>query len=165
MVASPSNTPEVANPGMDWKLLSEINLPSQPGADHLAMELVARIIEDLHLPPGRLVQLKQAVAVATSNAAKKRESTTAGLPLSIRILTTRQLMEIQSDDASSTENSSQSSIVSSEENVSKKESLRGWGFFIIDKTLDDPTLNQEGTRHRIELYIYLEGGRNASRKG
>ena len=165
MVTSPSDTSEVTNPGMDWQLLSEINLPSQPGADHLAMELVARIIEDLHLPPGRLDQLKQAVAVATLNAAKKRNISKEGLSLSIRVLTTRQLMDLQAGHASWTESSSQPSKESSEETVTKKESLRGWGFFLIDKTIDDQTLYPEGSLHRIELYIYLEGGRNASRKG
>ena len=165
MVTSPSDTSEVTNPGMEWQLLSEINLPSQPGADHLAMELVARIIEDLHLPPGRLDQLKQAVAVATLSAANKRNLSKAGLSLSIRVLTTRQLMEMQSDHASWSENSSQPANESSEETVTKKESLRGWGFFLVDKTIDDQTLNPEGTLHRIELYIYLEGGKNASRKG
>lgn len=165
MVASLSDTPEAANPNMEWKLLSEINLPSQPGADHLAMELVARIIEDLHLPPGRLEQLKQAVAVATSNASKKRGLSSGGLPLSIRVLTTRRLLEVQSAHVSSTKETFQPFIESSEDSISTKHSLRGWGFFLIDKTIDDLPLGTEGTRHRIELYIYLEGGRNTTRKG
>ena len=98
MIASPSDNPEVINSNIDWQLLSEINLPSQPGADHLAMELVARIIEDLHLPPGRLEQLKQAVAVATLNAAKNRNLSPAGLPLSIRVLTSLQLLQMHSNE-------------------------------------------------------------------
>ena len=160
MNTSNSNLPEDTNNIGEWRLLSEINLPRQRGADKLATELVAHIIEDLHLAAGRLGQLKQAIADATLNAMKQKNLGKAELPVSIRILASPSILEFQDEAQPVRETETPGLDQDLAQRVKQHEYPHGWGFFLIDRTMDPQTIGLEGTRHRIELYIYIEGRRS-----
>lgn len=144
------------NSNNEWRILSEINLPRQPHAEKLAMELVAHIIEDLHLPAGRLEQLKQAIAAATLNAMNQKNLGKAELPVSIRVLASEQIAGQQ--DTPQTEFSGSDSGMGTP--ARNKDTSHGWGFFLIDRTLASQPASSEGTQQRIELFIYMEGRKN-----
>ena len=152
MTHTETNLP-LSHTNNEWRILSEINLPRQPHAEKLAMELVAHIIEDLHLPAGRLEQLKQAIAAATSNAINQKNLGKAELPVSIRVLASSQVIEQQAATVPD-----QSGFNSGREDQARRlDASHGWGFFLIDRTLAMQSANSEGTLQRIELFIYIEG--------
>ncbi len=155
MTHTHTNLP-LANSSNEWRILSEINLPRQPNAEKLAMELVAHIIEDLQLPAGRLEQLKQAIAAATSNAINQKNLGKAELPVSIRILASSQIVELH--EAKLLEITSYDS--GKADQLKNKDVPHGWGFFLIDRTLATQPASSEGAQQRIELFIYMEGRKN-----
>lgn len=157
-----SNQIESANNNGEWRLLSEINLPRQPGADTLAMELVARIIEDLHLPPGRLEQLKRAVAAATGNAIHQMDLTEAELPVSIRVLASPLIQQFQQEYLQDKPKQPGKNDQDMSIREKRQDFPYGWGFFLIDRTLEPQATDIFGPRQRIELFIYVEGGKSTS---
>lgn len=157
-----SNQIESTNNNGEWNLLSEINLPRQPGADKLAMELVARIIEDLHLPPGRLEQLKLAVTAATVNALHQMDLTQAELPISIRVLASPLIQDFQRQYIQGKPNQTENNDRDRSTIENHRDFPYGWGFFLIDRTLEAQAADVFGPRHRIELFIYVEGGKSIS---
>jgi hypothetical protein len=40
--------------------------------------------------------------------------------------------------------------------VSGQQRPRGWGFFLIEKMVDDVQISGDGAHHTIELFLYLE---------
>lgn len=140
----------------EWRLLSEINLPRQVGAEKLAMDLVAHIIEDIHLSGGRLEQLKQAIASATLNAMNLKNLSNPELPISIRILVSQLIQDYPYEPKMDF-----SGNAANENGKKPTDPYQtfpfGWGFFLIDRTLEPQASGLEGTRQRIELFIYVEG--------
>jgi serine/threonine-protein kinase RsbW len=51
-----------------WRVLAELSVPSEPGNERHAAEVVAGAIRDVGLEGQRLERLKTAVAEATMNA-------------------------------------------------------------------------------------------------
>lgn len=151
-----SNHIESTENNGEWRLLSEINLPRQIGAEKLAMDLVAHIIEDIHLSGGRLEQLKQAIASATLNAMNLKNLSNPELPISIRILVSPLIQgfpdELKMDFPINPANEKGNMSFDTHQAFPY-----GWGFFLIDRTLEPQAYGLEGTRQRIELFIYVEG--------
>jgi anti-sigma regulatory factor (Ser/Thr protein kinase) len=76
------------NPGTDADLrrtLAEFSVPSEPGNERQAMELVADVIKDLGLTQQRLERFKTAVAEATLNAMEHGNYYRAELPVLIEV--------------------------------------------------------------------------------
>ncbi len=159
MTSSIPDLPETANSHGEWKVLSEINLPRQRNADKLAVELVSHIIEDLHLPAGRMEQLKQAIAAATSNAMNLKNLGAAELPVSIRVLVAPQIIELHEAEHREMSMEMIGAAADPKDASIYKDFPHGWGFFLIDRTLASQAISSEGARQRIELFIYMEGGR------
>src|SRR5215213_4793362 len=64
-----------------WRVLAEFSVPSEPGNERRAMEVVADVIKDVGLEGQRLERLKTAVAEATLNAMEHGNHYRAELPV------------------------------------------------------------------------------------
>ena len=67
------------------RTLAEFSLPSEPGNERQAMELVASAIKDMGLTQQRLERLKTAVSEATMNAMEHGNDYRAELPVLIEV--------------------------------------------------------------------------------
>jgi anti-sigma regulatory factor (Ser/Thr protein kinase) len=147
----PDLTPEPA-----WQTLAEFSLPSQPGSDRLAWTGVATALQRLNLSPTDLDRLKTAVAEATLNAIEHGNQYQADLPVAVRILASDQAITIHiTDQGGGPIPAPESPDLAAK--VAGQQSRRGWGFFLIQKMVDDVRITSDGGHHTSELFLYLEG--------
>lgn len=140
-----------------WQTLAEFSLPSQPGSDEAAIDQVAAAVQALQLSPLSLARLKTAVAEATLNAIEHGNRSRPDLPVSIRVLVSDKTLLVRVTDQG------RGPIPKPEApdlaaKVAGRQPLRGWGFFLIEKMMDDLRVTGDEAHHTIELFLYLEGG-------
>ena len=142
-------------PDRTWQILAEFNLPGQSGADRLARDYVATAVQPLNLSPADLERLKTAVAEAVLNAIEHGNRYRSELSVSIRLRVSDKVVAVQiTDHGDAPIPDSETPDLTTK--VSEQESFRGWGFFLIERMMDDVQITGEGTHHRIELFLYLE---------
>lgn len=152
-------------PESEWRTLAEFRLPSVEGNERKAVELLADAVERLNIPADRLERLKTAVAEATMNATEHGNRYRPDLPVSIRVMVSGQSMAVQITDygeGGPMERPDQPDI---EAKLSGAQSTRGWGFFLIEKMVDEVKINEDHAHHTILLYLYLEGNNESGAAG
>jgi len=145
---------ETAHPAF-WQTLTEFNLPSQPDIDRLAPDQVAAAINQLNLSPADLERLKTAVARAVLNAVEHGNRYRADVPLSIRLRISINAVAVQIIDPENTPVPNLETPGLSAK-ITQQQSPRSWGFFLIERMVDDVKFDHDNTHHRIELFLYLE---------
>lgn len=131
-----------------WQNLAEINLSGQPGADRLARNYVASAVRPLNLSPADLERLKTAITEAVLKAIEHGHHYRFNLPVSIRLRVSYRALAGQVTDRGNTPDLTAK--------VSVHESSRGWGFFLIERIVDDTQTADEDMHHSIELFLYRE---------
>jgi anti-sigma regulatory factor (Ser/Thr protein kinase) len=140
-----------------WQTLAEFSLPSQPGSDRMAREQITTALRTLNLSPADLERLKTAVAEATLNAIEHGNRFRPDRPVAIRILASVKTVTVSiTDQGHGPIPEPQSPDLAAK--VAGQQSPRGWGFFLIEKMVDDFRISGDETHHTIELFLYLEGG-------
>ena len=123
------------SPDRAWQTLAEFSLTGEPGGESQAVEGVTQAVRDLHLPSAQLERLKAIVADAALNAMQRCNTLhQPGARVSIRVL------------------------VSNANRVSRRWT-RGWGFFLIERAMDDAHAAGGRACYLIEVFLYLEGNR------
>ncbi len=118
-----------------WRTLAEFTLTGEPGSESQAVEGVTQAVHDLHLPSAQLERLKAIVAEAALNAMRRCNALhPAGALVFIRVL------------ASNT-------------NGVSRQWTQGWGFFLIERAMNDARTMGDKACYLIEVYLYLEGNR------
>lgn len=140
----------------NWQTLADFSLPSQPGSDRLAWEQVAAAVRSLKLPATYVERLKTAVAEATLNAIEHGNRNRPDLPVNICVLASDKIIAVQITDQGS-EPIPSSPAPDLVAKVSGRASRRGWGFFLIERMVDDVQVSVDDAHHTIELFLYLEG--------
>ena len=115
----------------NWQTLTEANLPNQPNTPQLAREYVAAAVQPLKLAAADLERLTTAVDAAVQNAVEQGKYHRPNLPVTVRVRV--------SDRA-----------------VAEQERAQGWGFFLIERLVNDSQFTGEERHHGIELFLYLE---------
>jgi hypothetical protein len=139
-----------------WQTLIELDLSGEPGSERLAVERVAQAMHWLNWPAVQLRQLNLALAQAARKAAGCSCRYDTGGTLTIRVLipendpTTR-----ETDLAYSKSTPPPAPQVEAQETTHYPS--RGWGFFMIEKTV--PSSDGRDVRYLIELYLYPEGAK------
>ena len=146
-----------------WQTLSEFSLPSQAGSDRLARDLVALALQSLNLPPSVLERLKTAVAEATLNAIEHGNRYRPDLPVSVRVQLSEKAVTVQViDQGTNPISTSETPDITAK--VSGQEPPRGWGFFLIERMVDDIQISSDSAHHTIELFLYLEDNKTAQKR-
>lgn len=148
MAASPSTQEPV------WQTLAEFALPSQPDSDRQARAQVAEAVRPLSLPAVHLERLKTAVAEATLNAAEHGNRYQSALPVVIRVLVSEKSLPVRVADQGSYPIPPNLAA-----KLAGQQAPRGWGFFLIEKMVDDLHMMGDEAHHTIELFLYFEGGK------
>lgn len=121
--------------GLAWRLLASFWLPNEPGSEHLAAERVETAVRELEWPAINLASIGQAVVRAARSA---QECGPTGSRLVVRLF-------VQTVGVTAVVDTSPA-----------MRSLRGGGFFLVQREEDrsDPLADAEETM--IELYLYQE---------
>jgi serine phosphatase RsbU (regulator of sigma subunit)/anti-sigma regulatory factor (Ser/Thr protein kinase) len=141
-------------------VLADFELPSAPGNERQAMELVERAVADIGLGSARLERLKTAVAEATMNAMEHGNEYRSDRPVSIRVLHSADRLRVQVTDRGDADELAEPEEPDLEAKLEGRQKPRGWGLFLIEKMVDEARVTAEGGRRTVELVLRLEGGRD-----
>ena len=137
--------------------LAEFSVPSEPGNERQAMELVASAIKDLGLTQQRLERFKTAVAEATLNAMEHGNYYRAELPVLIEVSASDTQLSVKITDEGSGPPDFHSETPDLEAKLEGMQSPRGWGLFLIKNMVDDMEVTGDEHHHTVELILHLDG--------
>jgi anti-sigma regulatory factor (Ser/Thr protein kinase) len=144
------------------RTLAEFTVPSEPGNERLAMEMVAEAVRDLDIRGENLERLKTAVAEATMNAMEHGNKYRAEVPVEVVVLVEdRDLMVRITDSGSGPPPSQGGDTPDLEAKLEGMQTPRGWGLFLIKSMVDEMSITGDDGHHTIELLVHLraEGGK------
>ncbi len=141
----------------DWRTLTDFTLPGVSGDEHEAVERVAGAVQALHLSSTRLEGLKTAVAEAVLKAVEQGHPLRTELPVQIRISVSdaqQGVPEGITDQEGEAAPAPQAPNLQAR--LNSEPSPRGWGFFLIEKMMDDLRVARDAAYRRVEVFIYRE---------
>jgi hypothetical protein len=122
--------------------------------------MIADAVQELALPPAHLERLQITVAGAALKAIQRNVSRQSAPLVLIRIFVLRVVLEESAQAVADDELSEQITKSSSPETgQTSAYPVHGWGYFSIERLIDDPKGPDEPPQHAVELYLYHEGGR------
>ncbi len=145
------------------RTLADFSLPSEPGNEREAMEIVAGAVRDLDLPPARLEKLKTAVSEATINAMEHGNKYRPEAPAAIKVVaSTKELSILITNRGGGPIPAPGAEAPDLEARLEGRESPRGWGLFLIRNMVDEMNVTTSEDRHTIELVLRLKGDDDAT---
>jgi serine phosphatase RsbU (regulator of sigma subunit)/anti-sigma regulatory factor (Ser/Thr protein kinase) len=139
-------------------VLADFELPSAPGNERQAMDLVERAVAELGLGTPRLERLKTAVGEATMNAMEHGNEYRPDRPVSIRVLLSGTRLRVRVTDRGGSAELGEPLAPDLEAKLEGRQTPRGWGLFLIEKMVDEARVTSEGGGRTVELVLRLEGG-------
>jgi anti-sigma regulatory factor (Ser/Thr protein kinase) len=140
------------------RTLAEFSVPSEPGNERRAMELVASAIKDMGLTQQRLERFKTAVAEAALNAMEHGNYYRAELPVLIEVSASDTQLSVKITDEGSGPSAFHSETPDLEAKLEGMQTPRGWGLFLIKNMVDDMEVTGDEHHHTVELILHLDGG-------
>jgi anti-sigma regulatory factor (Ser/Thr protein kinase) len=141
---------------MEWQLLAEFSVSSQPGNERQAMQKVAEIVAPFGFSTSQLERLKTAVAETTMNAIEYGNRFQADLPAMIKVLDSADALAVQIIDHGGASPIPEPEIPDLEAKLDGIQKPRGWGIFLIKHMVDDMRVSTDGEHHIVEL-IFKKG--------
>jgi serine/threonine-protein kinase RsbW len=144
------------------RTLTEFSVPSEPGNERRAMEVVADVIKDVGLEGQRLEKLKTAVAEATMNAMEHGNKYKPEVPVKIQVLSSEADLSVRIiDKGGSPVPDLDKEAPDLEAKLEGLQTPRGWGLFLIKNMVDEMHVTSDESHHTIEVVMHLEGGDDA----
>jgi len=132
----------------------ELDLSGEPGNEQLVADQVAEAVRSLDWSAAHLERLKLAVIRAALNTiAHSRVYDSKAAPV-MRVLIPRGSLPEHAADQSRVQ-STQPPAGKRQTQHSSQAPARGWGFFLIEKTVQGPDGRE--VQHFVELFLYPEG--------
>jgi anti-sigma regulatory factor (Ser/Thr protein kinase) len=145
-----------------WRVLAELSVPSEPGNERRATEVVAGAIKDVGLTERRLERLKTAVAETTMNAMEHGNEYRPEVPVKIRVLSSEADLSVRiTDQGGSPVPDPERQAPDLEAKLEGLQTPRGWGLFLIKNMVDEMHVTSDESHHTVELVMHLEGGDDA----
>jgi anti-sigma regulatory factor (Ser/Thr protein kinase) len=145
-----------------WRTLVELDLSGEPGSEQLVAEHVAEAMRSLDWSAAHMERLRLALIRALVNAIERsRVVDSEGAPVIRVLLPEGSLPEHLADQAwveSTPPPSGKAQI-----QQSRQAPIHGWGFFLIERTVQGPGCRE--MQHFIELFLYPEGEKRDSKEG
>jgi anti-sigma regulatory factor (Ser/Thr protein kinase) len=138
------------------RTLAEFSVPSEPGNERRAMEVVADVIKDVGLEGQRLERLKTAVAEATLNAMEHGNHYRAELSVLIEVSASDTQLSVKITDEGSGPPAFHSETPDLEAKLEGMQTPRGWGLFLIKNMVDDMEVTGDEHHHTVELILHLD---------
>jgi len=162
MPYSPAFNPSSRVPdGAGWRTLAKFSLPSEPGNERRAMELVVDAVRELEMAPDRLEKLKTAVAEATMNAMEHGNKYRSELEVVVQVYGAPDAVKVCIIDQGGATPIPEAKDPDLEAKLAGLQSPRGWGLFLIKNMVDEMNTYSDEAHHTMELIIRLnKGGRD-----
>jgi serine/threonine-protein kinase RsbW len=145
-----------------WHVLAELSVPSEPGNERHATEVVAGAIKEVGLAGQRLERLKTAVGEATMNAMEHGNHYRPEVPVKIRVLYSETDLVVRiTDQGRSPVPDPDEEAPDLEAKLEGLQTPRGWGLFLIKKMVDEMNVTSDESHHTIEVVMHLEGDDDA----
>lgn len=144
------------------RTLAELSVPSEPGNERRAMEVVAGAVSGLGLPGPTLERLKTAVAEATMNAMEHGNHYRVEAPVVIEVSASDADLYVKITDEGSGPPAFDSETPDLEAKLEGVQTPRGWGLFLIKSMVDGMNVTGNEHHHTVELILHLderEGGK------
>jgi serine phosphatase RsbU (regulator of sigma subunit)/anti-sigma regulatory factor (Ser/Thr protein kinase) len=141
----------------DARVLAEFEIPSTPGNERRALEIVEGAVKDLGLSESRLERLKTAVGETTMNAIEHGNRNDPVLPVSVQATLEGDDLVVRITDFGGSDAEMNSSSPDLEAKIDGREETRGWGLFLIDSMVDEANVVADGNRRTVELIFHLKG--------
>jgi serine phosphatase RsbU (regulator of sigma subunit)/anti-sigma regulatory factor (Ser/Thr protein kinase) len=132
----------------------ELEVPSAPGNERLAMAWVAEVVGDLLLA-SRLEKLKTAVAEATMNAMEHGNQYDPDKPVKVQLFMEDTNVHVTITDQGGGPPLQSAATPDLAAKLAGEQSPRGWGLFLIQAMVDEMHVQQDNHYHTIELVMYL----------
>ena len=155
--------PQEGRSAESWRTLARFSLPSEPGNERQAMQEVARVVEEIDLPPSQVERLKTAVAEATMNAIEHGNRNRPELEVGIHVLASEEAVTVRISDQGQGQPIRRGPKPDLEAKIAGRQSPRGWGLFLIENLMDRVTVTQEGDGNVFELVLLRQGHVSAQR--
>jgi anti-sigma regulatory factor (Ser/Thr protein kinase) len=140
------------------RTLTEFSVPSEPGNERRAMEVVADVIKDVGLKGQRLERLKTAVAEATMNAMEHGNKYKPEVPVKIQVLSSEADLSVRiTDQGGSPVPDPDKEAPDLEAKLEGLQTPRGWGLFLIKNMVDEMHVTSDDVHHTVELVVRLQG--------
>lgn len=139
-----------------WTTLAEFALPSMPGNERRAMELVSRLVEPLKLAPAQMERLNTAVAEAALNAIEHGNNYRHELPVQIDVAVSKRALRVRVTDQGAGGKHPNADAPDLSAKLAETQSPRGWGLFLIKSMVDAMRVQESHERHTLELVLNLE---------
>jgi len=159
---APDAPPDAGDPfprEADWATLADFSLPSEPGNERRAMELVSQIVQPLGLTPARLDHLKTAVAEATLNAIEHGNQYQRDVPVQVAVRLAGQALAVRVTDRGANVTRPAAPEPDLAAKLAGEQSPRGWGLFLIRSMTDGLRVSESQGRHTIEMLFRLDSAR------
>jgi len=135
--------------------LVEFTVPSAEGNERMALERVSAIVAPLGLDEAKLKRLETAVGEATMNAMEHGNKYSADKPVTLRVLTERDLVRVQITDQGGAPSDREAELPDIELKLAGLQRPRGWGLFLITSMVDEAHETADGDLHTLELVMHL----------
>jgi serine phosphatase RsbU (regulator of sigma subunit)/anti-sigma regulatory factor (Ser/Thr protein kinase) len=139
------------------RVLTEFELPSEPGNERRAFALVTESVQELELPDDQLEKLKTAVAEATMNAIEHGNQNDPRVPVGVRASIENQDLVVRITDAGGSDLLAHPEAPDLEAKLEGRQSARGWGLFLIESMVDEMDVTSDGATRTVELIFHLKG--------
>ena len=153
----------------DDRVLLEIELPSAPGNERVAIGAVEEAVKGLALLPDRLERLKTATAEATMNAIEHGNAGDPAKSVRVSVRTDGRRLVVDVRDSGGDRPLLDLAAMEQPDLEAKLAGLqtpRGWGLFLIRNMVDGMDLRSVPGGHLLEFSLDLEGAREGgSRDG
>lgn len=152
------NSSSRATEGAGWNSLAKFSLPSEPGNERKAMEMVAEAVQGLQIDPDQIEKLKTAVAEATMNAMEHGNKYQADLPVTIQVFSSSEAVKVSIVDQGGATPIPEAKDPDLEAKLAGLQSPRGWGLFLIKNMVDEMNTYSDEAHHTMELVMHFHKG-------
>ena len=136
-----------------WSLVTEFEIPSQPGNERPASQQVMEALGDFDLQTAVAKRLETAVAEATMNAMEHGNQYRDDLPVHIQVLSNETAIAVRVHDFGQGASAVQVPQPDLDAKLSGEQSPRGWGLFLIENMVDEVNVLSTERGQTLELII------------
>ena len=120
----------------EWRTLTAFNATRATAATHAGIDAIAHAVRGLNLMDSQLQQIETAIIGAVQNATIRRRRLPQNHAVQIRLLVTG--------------------------NVTHAVAAQCWGFFLLERIVDDAHHLADGSGYVIDVFLYPEGNTSAA---
>jgi len=147
---SPANPQQASE---NWSLVTEFEIPSQPGNERQASQQVIHALSPFQLNESQQQRLQTAVAEATMNAMEHGNQYRDVLPVRIQVLQSETSIAVRIHDYGQGVPDASIVLPDIDSKLAGEQSPRGWGLFLIKNMVDKINILQADQGQTIELVV------------